>query len=337
VVSAALRHGLKKNVLSWATAALCDPSRADVGSRLPFALDVLDGRVEAFPTLVDSLQSADHFDHRATVEVVAGLARARIAYRVEPWADRVSNAPGRHPNPDLEVDFGERLPWEVKRLQMANRAVNAMHRWQVVLYGPKFNTPIGLATEFLPTFTRLERTVEREARLDLFCARLNMHACARAEEMRRDGIEQSIVGNVLRLHLQGLADCTYFGPCIYHPADAARAVDDLDGASGQLDSQLGMVVLVPDMTVDAADLARVADQWLRGPDAHVLGVVIVHDVVVPRMSVSLRCPSVVWREGLRGRAARVQRRVQRGPWPRFFAGLNARRMQLETWRRKRCQ
>lgn len=336
-VSEQIQFADDTNSLSWVTAALCDPFRADVGPLLPFALDLLDGRVDQFPELVASLREPNHFDHRATVEVVAGLARVGIAHTVEPWAASVNAEPGRHPNPDLLVDFGARLPWEVKRLHMSQRAVRALERFQTVLHGPNLSkpTPIGLAAEFLPLFTTLERGVEREARFDRFCAVLNLRARERAEHMRRFGIQESTVGNVLRLHLRDPSECTFFGPTLEHPDDAQRAKEPLDKASGQLDDRHGMIVLMPDATMDIGDLVDFVDLWLQGPDHHVLGVVIIHDVLAPGFDVLLRAPLVRWRLGLQGRAARTQRAVQRGPWQRFFVGLNARRMQLESWRRLR--
>jgi len=334
-VSEQIQCAAETNSLSWVTAALCDPFRADVGPLLPFALDLLDGRVDQFPELVASLREPNHFDHRATVEVVAGFARAGVDHTVEPWASSVSAEPGRYPNPDLLVDFGVRLPWEVKRLHMSQRAVRALERFQTVLHGSDRTkpTPIGLATEFLPLFTRLERGAEREARFDEFCATLNLRARQRAEHMRRLGIQESTVGNVLRLHLRDPSECTYFGPTLEHPDDAQRAKKPLDKASGQLGSRSGMIVLMPDATMDVGDLVDFVDQWLQGPDQHVLGVVIIHDVALPGFDVLLRAPFVRWRPGLQGRAARTQRAVQRGPWRKFFVGLNARRMQLESWRR----
>jgi hypothetical protein len=336
-VSEQIQLADETNSLSWTTAALCDPFRPDVSPLLPFALDLLDGRVDQFPELVESLRSPNHFDHRATVEVVAGLARAGIAHTVEPWAASVSANPGRHPNPDLLVDFGVNLPWEVKRLHMSQRAGRALQRFQTVLHGSDLTkpTPIGLATEFLPLFTALERSVECEARFNQFCAVLNLRARQRAEHMRRWNIQASTVGNVLRLHLRDPSECTYLGPTLEHPDDAQRANKPLDKASGQLDGRPGMIVLIPDATMGIRDLVDFVDQWLRGPDHHVLGVVIIHDIVLPGFGVLLRTPLVRWRAGLRGGSARTQRAVQRGPWQRFFVGLNARRMQLESWRRLR--
>lgn len=182
---------------------------------------------------------------------------------------------------------------------MSQRAVRALQRFQTVLHGPDLTkpTPIGLATEFLPLFTTLEQGVEREARFDRFCAVLNLRACQRAEHMRRLEIQESTVGNVLRLHLRDPSECTCFGPTLQHPDDAQRAVYHLDKASGQLSCRPGMIVVVPDSTMDVGDLIEVIDRWLQGPDHHVLGVVIIHDVALPGLT---SCSAHLWFDGEQG-------------------------------------
>jgi hypothetical protein len=330
-----LRDAQKRNAFSWLTPVLCDPFRPDVSSLVLFGLDAADARVERYTALVANLRSPHHADFRAEVEFLAGLERGRIPHEpYEPRARNIVSIPGtRQGNPDFRARFGAWVTLDVKHMRMAQRAVDALERIHTVLHGPNMSSPIGLSVEFLPRFTDMERSVDSR-RFAEFCVELNRSACAKAAQMRADRLPECVVDDVLRLRLLD-PSFAYPGPTIEHPDDARRATHRLDEGAEQVAPDLGFVVLVPDLTINAGHLLAVAREWLRGPADHVLGVVVIHDVHFEHLGVAMRMPSIVWRNGVRGAAARVQRDVRGSrSWRRFYMGLNARRWQLALWRRR---
>jgi hypothetical protein len=298
-----------------------------------FGLDAADARVERYSQLVTNLRSPNHGDFRAEVEFLAALERGRIPHEpYEPRTRQLAAAPGSGlGNPDFRACFDAWITLDVKHLRMTPRAVDALERIFTVLAGADRKTPIDLSVEFLPRYTEIERSVDA-ARFNEFCIALNRSARDKAAQMRAEGILEQVVDDVLRLRLLD-PSYAYPGPTIEHPDDARRATKHMDEAAAQIAPDCGLPVLVPDLTIGASDLLSVAASWLPNAPDHILGVVVIHDLLTRQLEIPPRIPSIIWRQGVRGAAGRVQTKVRSSRmWRRLYAGLNLRRMQLAGWR-----